>query len=296
MSFLKKWDDVTPTEFLDYFYLDKNILISYPAEIIKHVNQQITETLGNPNSPFKTTEKKTYQRFDERDKQVFDFETDTFFDVWLHILEGLNAYKMEELKHSQQITKAFEANAKEGELAFEKYKKWKQETPTSIEKLALQLNPILNKFSVLIKTSLDFKCSEDLKFPKILSLGNNIEIPYKAWSTGTKKVIFTIMPLFELNTERTIILIDEPERSLQAESQTEMINCCLKRAPKAQFLFATHSPVIAAAFEAWEIVELKFNQQGLVYQEKYYRNERQINNYFFVDFCSVSPWKAKALV
>jgi hypothetical protein len=119
LSFLKKWDDVTPTEFLEYFYLDKNILISYPAEIINHVNQQIVETLGNPNSPLKTTEKKTYQRFDERDKQVFDFETDTFFDVWLHILEGLNAYKMEKMKHSQQITKAFEANAKEGELAFE---------------------------------------------------------------------------------------------------------------------------------------------------------------------------------
>ncbi|RKZ46438.1 MAG: hypothetical protein DRR16_19880 [Candidatus Parabeggiatoa sp. nov. 3] len=104
------------------------------------------------------------------------------------------------------------------------YKKWKQKTPTSIEKLALQLNPILKKFSVLLKTSLNFKVYEDLKFPKILSLENSIEIPYTAWSTGTKKVIFTIMPLFELNTERTIILIDEPERSLQADIQTEMID------------------------------------------------------------------------
>jgi len=92
------------------------------------------------------------------------------------------------------------------------------------------------------------------------------EIPYSGWSTGTKQVILTMTPLLKLNTDDSIILVDEPERSLYPDIQTEIINYYKNAA--AQFFFATHSP------------KLKFNPQGIVYQEKYYKGERHVDNYF----------------
>lgn len=98
--------------------------------------------------------------------------------------------------------------------------------------------------------------------------------------TGTKQVILTATPLFKLNTEKTVILIDEPERSLYPDIQTEIANYYTGLAPEAQFFFATHSPMIASSFEPWEIVELKFGEDGYVCQEKYYEGENCVDNYF----------------
>jgi predicted transcriptional regulator len=46
-------------------------------------------------------------------------------------------------------------------------------------------------------------------------------------------------------------------------------------------VFCYASPIIASSFEPWEIVELKFNEEGKVYQEKYYDDEkgRHVDNY-----------------
>jgi len=64
---------------------------------------------------------------------------------------------------------------------------------------------------------------DDLKFIEIQSL-EGTEIPYNGWSTGTKQVILTMTPLFKLNTDDSIILLDEPERSLYPDIQTEIIS------------------------------------------------------------------------
>ena len=78
-----------------------------------------------------------------------------------------------------------------------------------------------------------------------------------------------------------MILIDEPERSLFPDIQQEIIDYYTNLAPKAQFFFATHSPIIASSFEPWEIVELKFDyEKGIVYQEEYFEGERHVDNYF----------------
>jgi hypothetical protein len=66
--------------------------------------------------------------------------------------------------------------------------------------------------------------------------------------------------------------------SLYPDIQTEIIDYYTELAPQAQF--ATHSPLIASCFEPWEIVELKFNKQGTVYQEQYYEGDRDVDNYF----------------
>jgi len=270
--------DMTPVKFMEDFYLGKNILICFPAEIINNINQILAEKSPHPSSILKTvTEMKPQKR--AKPRLVFDFETDNVLEIWNEILQDINAYKIEELKYSQQITKAFGINAQDADRAFENYKRWKQTNPNPIEQLAQQLDPILNKFSLAVKTSFDFESIEDLKFISIQSK-DGTEIPYNGWSTGTKQVILTMTPLFKLNTDDSVILVDEPERSLYPDIQTEIINNYKSAAPNAQFFFATHSPIIASAFEPWEIVELKFNEQSTVYQEKYYKGERHVDNYF----------------
>lgn len=269
---------MTAKQFLETFYQGKNKLIAFPAEIITNLNQILQEKPLSPAYYLKTAAEMEPQKRSKA-PNIFDFETDNVLDIWNEILTDINAYKIKELKYSQQITRALGISAEEGERAFKNYQRWKSENPNPLERLAQQLNLILNQFSLEVKTSFDFESVDDLKFIEIQSR-EGTEIPYSGWSTGTKQVILTMTPLNKLNTDDSIILLDEPERSLYPDIQTEIINYYTELAPNAQFFFATHSPIIASAFEPWEIVELKFNPQGTVYQEKYYQGERQVDNYF----------------
>lgn len=277
-----KTENLVPTDFINDFYADKNRLIYFPAEIVDNINRILIEK-NQPTNSYEylttTAEIKQNLSISKETRKIFDFETENFLEIWTDILKNINDYKVEELKYSQQIATTFTISTKQGEIALSKFKRWKQDNPNPIEKLAQKLNPILEKFYLTIKTAFDFQSIEDLKFIKIQSV-DGTEIPYHGWSTGTKQFILTITPLFQLNTEDTIILVDEPERSLYPDIQTEIIDYYTELAPSAQFFFATHSPIIASAFEPWEIVELKFNEQGIVYQEQYYEGERQVDNYF----------------
>ncbi|MEK8022141.1 MAG: ATP-binding protein, partial [Candidatus Parabeggiatoa sp.] len=273
---------LVPIDFIIDFYAGKNRLISFPAEIVDHVNRIVQNqsqlTFDDLKTEAEILIKEDISFFHENWK-IFDLETESFLEIWTAILRDINDYKIEELRYSQQMANAFTDSMEKGERLLSQFKRWKQETPNPIKKLAQKLNPILNKFYLNLKTTFDFQSIEDLKFIKIQSLSGT-EIPYHGWSTGTKQFILTLTPLFQLNTEDTIILVDEPERSLYPDIQTEIIDFYTQLAPQAQFFFATHSPLIASCFEPWEIVELKFNEQGTVYQEQYYEGDRHVDNYF----------------
>ncbi len=260
--------------------------IYFPAEMTKLLPPQESSKRINPLDALKvestvnnTTPVKTEMR------RYFDFEQDNILEVWDDVLKNIYAYKVKEVQYSlkfrQELTVAIATGLEKPEIKkiIESDKAWKLENPNPLEKLAQQLNPLLHKFGLNVKTTVEFESIEDLKFIQIESLKGS-EIPYGSWSTGTKQVILMLTPLFQLNTDHAIILIDEPERSLYPDVQTEIINYCTELAPKAQFWFATHSPILASAFEPWEIVELKFDDQGAVYQELYYTGERHIDNYF----------------
>jgi hypothetical protein len=109
------------------------------------------------------------------------------------------------------------------------------------------------------------------------------EISIQAASTGTKQILLSAIPLALIETANKIILFDEPERSLFPDVQRTLIKYYTDLAPEAQFFFATHSPIIASQFEPWEIVELKFNENGNVYREDYLKKDmsRHIDNYKF---------------
>lgn len=109
-------------------------------------------------------------------------------------------------------------------------------------------------------------------------------MPYHLLSTGTKQILLTAMPLYLLKPDKTLIFCDEPERSLYPSLQKFLIDYYISLTKNSQFFFATHSPIIASCFEPWEIVELKFDKRGYVYQEKYYPEgtERHIDNYTII--------------
>ena len=73
-----------------------------------------------------------------------------------------------------------------------------------------------------------------------------------------------MFPLYELDTTDSIILVDEPERSLFPDMQIDLISHYQKLAPDAQIIVATHSPFIAAAFEPEERFILYFGGDGKV--------------------------------
>ena len=73
-----------------------------------------------------------------------------------------------------------------------------------------------------------------------------------------------MLPLFKLDTKDSIILIDEPERSLYPDLQMELIDYYRKLAPESQLIVATHSPFIAASFEPEERFILSFDEKGKV--------------------------------
>ena len=95
----------------------------------------------------------------------------------------------------------------------------------------------------------------------------------------TKQFIFTALPLYILEPNNAVILIDEPETSLYPDIQQQIVKTYTSFGTNCQFFFATHSPIIASSFEPWEIVELEFDNEGFVQRKLYYKGENHVNNY-----------------
>lgn len=215
-------------------------------------------------------------------KEIIDFSTDKVAVVWNLILEQIQSYQEQELQIRQEILRTVEQASNDLatiEKALNKLKEWKKTEFNPIQDIADNcLNKLLAPFKLKVKTELDIKSKDDIGFIKIEDyLGN--EIPNGLWSTGTKQVILSAMPLYLLKPQHTVILFDEPERSLYPDLQRSIIDFYSSLTEDCQFFYSTHSPIIASSFEPWEIVELKFNEEGYVYRELYYEGENHVDNY-----------------
>ena len=248
---------------------DKNILevkpnlISYPAELKYEISDEV------PEEDFKR-------------RTIIDFSWDNATAIWNLILTDIQKYQEEELIIRQEISRVVED--KKNDLtaikeALDKLEMWQKTNFNPILDIAEQcLNPILSKFHLRVKTKLDIQKKEDIGFIKIEDFNGN-EIPYGLWSTGTKQVVLSALPLYLLKPKNTIILYDEPERSLYPDLQRLVIDYYRSLTTECQFFFSTHSPIIASSFDPWEIVELKFDKSGNIYQDLYFEGERHIDNY-----------------
>lgn len=213
---------------------------------------------------------------------IVDFSRDNVATVWSLILEKIKHYQEQELKIRQDISKVVEKSSSDInaiQQAVKELETWKQTEFNPIKDVADNcLNPLLEKFKLRVKTELDFKTKDDIGFIKIEDFEGN-EIPHGLWSTGTKQVILSALPLYLLKPQQTIVLFDEPERSLYPDLQRSVVDYYTSLAETCQFFYSTHSPIIASNFDPWEIVELKFNKEGKVYREQYFEGENHVDNY-----------------
>ena len=138
------------------------------------------------------------------------------------------------------------------------YSKWQKENPNELEKFAEELNPLLEKLNLEVDL-VNTEYSIPIKNKKTDEI-----IPIQNTSTGTKGLLLSFLPLFSLDTTDSIILIDEPERSLYPDMQMDLMEHYQRLAPDAQFIVATHSPFIAASFEPEERFILYFDEEGKV--------------------------------
>ena len=219
--------------------------------------------------------------------KIIDFGEYNLSDVWKIVLAKIQEYQEAELKIRQEVSKIVEDNSKDIEAiqkAVKKLDRFRKRVFNPLVDLAEKcLDPLLKNFNLKVKRDLDIQKKEDLGFIKIEDLEGNT-IPQNLLSTGTKQVIFSAIPLYLLKPEDALILYDEPERSLYPNIQKFIVDYYVSLTKNSQFLFATHSPIIASSFDPWEIIELKFDEHGKVYQEKYYpeNQERHINNYTII--------------
>ena len=200
----------------------------------------------------------------------FDFSYGSAFELWNHsIIKNIRAYRNTVIQFNQKVTNALEKGPDDAQTVLDEFKEWKKNTPNPIIPYAEKLNSILHEFCLEVNTDFTYESEEDVTFIEIKHRAG-VDVPFSGWSTGSLQVIFTATPLLQLNTKRSIILMDEPETSLFPDIQEKIIPFYTELAPQAQFFCATHSPIIASCFEPWEVVELRFDEQGYVLRKEYF--------------------------
>lgn len=185
---------------------------------------------------------------------IFDDNVEN--DLWIFLLTEILQYRKNfNQKMSDLIHKGLLANPKKLSLEFEK---WQKENPNKLEAFAEKFNPILEKLNLEVDI-VDTEYSIPLK-----NKLNDEIIPIQNTSTGTKGLLLSFLPLYKLDSKDSLILIDEPERSLYPDMQMELMEHYKSFAPDAQFIVATHSPFIASSFEPDERFILYFDENGKV--------------------------------
>jgi predicted ATP-dependent endonuclease of OLD family len=274
IGFSREWEnsqldgnDITVKQILRYFYNwqndDASKLIYFPANLNYDLNAD-TESKSD-------------------DREIVDFSRDKISNFWKVVLEDIQNYQERELKIRQDISRIAEKSSNNMSAivdAVKKLEEWKELEFNPIKDIADNcLDPLLEPFKLRVKRELDFKIRDDIGFIQIEDFWGN-HIPYGLWSTGTKQIILNALPLYLLKPKNTIILFDEPERSLYPNIQKDGINIYKSFTNNCQLIFATHSPIISASFDPWEVVELKFDKdEKKVYRETYFEGENHVDNY-----------------
>ena len=215
-------------------------------------------------------------------KDIIDFSKEKVAAVWNLILEEIQKYQEKEIQirlKTSEIVVESSNNLETIKKAVEQLEEWLQKEYNPIKEIASNcLDRLLSHYKLRVKTKLAFNNKEDIGFIKVEDFSGN-EIPHGLWSTGTKQVILSALPLYLLKPTHTVILFDEPERSLYPDMQRFIIDYYSSLTDNCQCFYSTHSPIVASSFEPWEIVELKFNAEGKVYRELYFEGENHVENY-----------------
>jgi predicted ATPase len=202
----------------------------------------------------------------------FKLDNNVGADIWKSLLKKIDIFdeKVEE-KNKELFRKL---STKDAQKIFEEFIEWKAAQKNPREELANKLAEILSLFQ------LEIDAEDTDNYLTVRAKNESGIIPSEGISTGTKSLILTTALLWGIGLDNTVVLFDEPERSLYPNVQRKLVDFYTEISPSSQYFFATHSPVIVASFEPWEIVELVFDENGYVFQKPYYEGERKVDNYF----------------
>jgi predicted ATP-dependent endonuclease of OLD family len=230
----------------------KNKLFYFTAEILSKQNIKLFE-----EETVILIER--YKSLKEKIKDNYYYRL-TFDDkvedaIWIGLLEENINYLQKFLQFASELINSGKILDSSSQI---KVENWKSNNINPLIEFSEKFNSILEKINLEVDlvntgniTPLNHKIS-----------GENI--PIKNTSTGTKQLLLTALLLFKLDTKDSIIIIDEPERSLYPDMQMDLMDHYKRLAPEAQFIVATHSPFIAASFEPDERFILYFNEEGKV--------------------------------
>lgn len=238
-------------------YSDRIRLLYLSSELISKETVNIFNQ--NPLNILNELSTEKYSGLEKRlssENYIFEFDQDVNREIWFALLYKVLDYR----KRFMQMASELINKGAIGDLTKlnKKYSSWSATNVNPLILFANYLNPILKKLNLEVDL-----INTEYSIP--IKSGNSEEIiPISSLSTGTKGLLLSMFPLFELNTNDSIILLDEPERSLFPDMQIDLINHYQKLAPDAQFIVATHSPFIAAAFEPEERFILYFDENGEV--------------------------------
>jgi len=187
---------------------------------------------------------------------TYEFGQDVNGKIWFSLLYKILDYRKRFTQMASEVINKG-AIADVNRLSRE-FAKWSETNKNPLIPFANAFNPILKKLNLEIDLI-------NTEYPVPVKSKNKDEvIPISGLSTGTKGLLLSMFPLYELDTSDSIILVDEPERSLFPDMQIDLITHYERLASKAQIIVATHSPFIAAAFEPEERFILYFDENGEV--------------------------------
>lgn len=269
---------------INHFNETNPLLVHFPNEII-------SDRFFKEVDPYKSDDrlkgkkiKKDIHPFGVYPK-IVDFAFHDPIDNWEYALKDIKDYRLNRLNFSEEISKLknlTDAGDTEIKKKESEFNEWRDTHRNPLEILAKDcLDEILEKVGLKVKVELDKPSIKNQGYIELQAL-NGEAVPGEFWSTGTGQIVMTLLPLFQLKPQNAVILIDEPERSLYPDIQMETVPMFMRHTRDSQFFFATHSPIIASAFEPWEIVEFKFDKEHRqVYVERFYEGENHIKNYRF---------------
>lgn len=79
---------------------------------------------------------------------------------------------------------------------------------------------------------------------KFIINANGVSLSTADLSSGEKQLLLLLLRVFLLDGKESVVLIDEPENSLDISWQYNLMNLLVRLNPDAQFFITTHSPSI----------------------------------------------------
>lgn len=237
------------TENLKLLYISSELISKEAVNILNQSTQQLS---ADPRIP----DFHSLRRKSKTDGYIYEFNQELNTAIWFYLIYDILEYRQKFTQlASELINKGLIGNAKK---LGDEYERWAQNNKNPLLLFSEKFNQLLN----IMNLEVDLINTEFIV--PIKSLYKDEIIPIADLSTGTKSLLLSLLPLFALDTSESIILIDEPERSLFPDLQIKLIEYYQKIAPEAQFIVVTHSPFIAAAFEPDERFIMFFNDEGKV--------------------------------